>query len=55
MLMKLSNEKAKLIFNILVMIMLLYAFIIGIFKHNYLMAILCLFLLIIYVIKNFKK
>ncbi len=50
-----TEEKAKLIFNILVMIMLVYAFIIGITKHNYLMAILCLFLLIIFGIKNFKK
>ncbi len=50
-----TEEKAKLIFNILVMIMLAYAFIIGITKHNYLMAILCLFLLIIFGIKNFKK
>ncbi len=53
--MKLSEEKARLVFNILVMIMLAYAFIIGITKHNYLMAILCLFLLIIFGIKNFKK
>ena len=53
--MKLSEEKAKLIFNILVMIMLVYAFIIGITKHNYLMSMLCLFLLIIFGIKNFKK
>lgn len=53
--MKLSEEKAKIIFNILVIIMLVYAFIIGITKHNYLMAILCLFLLIIFGIKNFKK
>lgn len=50
-----TEEKAKLIFNILVMIMLAYAFIIGITKHNYLMSILCLFLLIIFGIKNFKK
>ena len=50
-----TEEKAKLIFNILVMIMLAYAFIIGITKHNYLMAILCLFLFIIFGIKNFKK
>lgn len=53
--MKLSEEKAKIIFNILVIIMLVYAFIIGITKHNYLMAVLCLFLLIIFGIKNFKK
>ena len=53
--MKLSEEKAKIIFNILVIIMLVYAFIIGITKHNYLMAVLCVFLLIIFGIKNFKK
>ncbi len=53
--MKLSEEKARLVFNILVMIMLAYAFFVGITKHNYLMSILCLFLLIIFGIKNFKK
>ena len=50
-----TEEKAKLIFNILVMIMLAYAFIIGITKHNYLMAILCLFLLIILVLRILKN